>query len=351
MGGKAATERVASTPYGSIAITPSKLSYFPSEQIAGEITLQILKPFPGKTLYLYVEGREKTYFITTTHSNKKRRTHHHRGNHEIFNIKTPLAQQELAPGIYKFPYAFMMNRDFPPSFSFTANRCYALVQYYVLASYESEDKSITSDLDAAAEILIKPLLGDNQGDIQIAPVEMSISDKINACCGERGSCTINYSFGKSAFTVSEPIVLNLSVDNQQAKDDLKQLQCKLNRHITYVSNAGRSKSSLHTLVNEDIKYSVSAGNVGAMINISLKIPEYVVNNAEGGEGVMMCPTMDGELVGCQYVVYITPVYIEGTCVCCVSKPQVTFPVSIYPHQMQPTLYVQPTGAPDGEEDN
>ena len=221
---------IFSNEYGSLTVQTKKAFYIEGEQIEGAIQLDLKQIFPGSEIYLLIQGMERTDFSLWSTNKGSHNVHYYKDSKEICNIKTPINSDPLEPGSYTFPFAFRLNKEFPPSFKYGSMESdYGRIEYTLTGKLESREKGV-SHLEGKFELLIRSkYIFPEQ--VEDPPVIGELRKGMSTCggCISRGTVTMKYSFNKSIYANDEDIPFGVEIDNQKSKDELVEIKCEVIR--------------------------------------------------------------------------------------------------------------------------
>jgi hypothetical protein len=326
----------SSNRHGKITIKLEKTNYVAGDQVNGFIQLNITSPFPSRSLYLIIEGKESVQLVDSrTVENGKSNLNIQILNYidtktEYFPIKekksfyshsfpiyTFQGNQESFPvGQYSFPFSFVLDHYLPGSFSYQWNEngisCYAKTRYKLTAGLRNYSSS-TLFFDKQ-ELVINQR--QKQGSMNLAPP--MFDKEVKNCCFSHGRFKLAAIFGKDEIFAGDIVKCSVAVDAREAKTDVRNLKAEL---VMCTQVKGQHKSQTKEKVLQTL-------NLGPIKKGMCRLGEnsYAIDLQVHTHGELQA-TSTGYLVKNSFQIRVVA-EVDG-CVCCSQKPQSCQTVNIY----------------------
>lgn len=236
--------------YGNIYIKTDLSEYFPGQRVNGNIFLNLMKTYPGSTLYLQLEGREFCQWTNREVDNpermKRRKNRGPKGKKDIYSHQIAIYSfggQYIPIGQYSFPFAFDLEKNLPSSFIFQ-NRCMdGIISYKIMGLLKSGEPKKIGDMLHAQPLQII------QGPIEnYAPLKKDLSMEAKILWFfKRGNTKFECKLTKNNFVSGELCKVMCSIDNKDCKSEVSTVELNLLRKILLTSNKGKKKSKTFNL--------------------------------------------------------------------------------------------------------
>ena len=123
--------------YGQIYMQTYSKNYFQGETVTGSIFINILQPYPGKTLHILLEGQEFCQWAKKIRNKdrlkgsvEKKKKRGPKGSRDIYSHKIAVhsfGDHKIPKGQWNFPFSFDLDKNMPASFKFLTADCVGLV--------------------------------------------------------------------------------------------------------------------------------------------------------------------------------------------------------------------------------
>ena len=327
--------------YGGIYIKPDKDRFCPGEQFNGYIYLNLLKSYPGDSLYVIVKGVEK-YMYSYTSDNDRSTSYNVAKDKSVFvNQKIPVYKvsgRDFQPGQYAFPISFLIPPGTPPSFYQEGNDWVASIEFKVKAVLETFDPK-SPKLRYKESILIE----DNKN-LQGIPNESQrrFELKVCGCCCCCGEATISLGLEKNALIPGETTNLGFFVDNSKGGLVFESVRCELIEKIALGNYRYLFRNNVVELNFPGIEPKANSRRQEVQITLPPYKPQNIkskripykryryddVHKMRYGKNELV-PTTRGKLVDVQYFLAVELINHEWGAGCCFSNPIVEILVQVY----------------------
>lgn len=128
--------------YGFIRLHLTKTDFFPGDEVKGNLYLNLVKTFPGSSIFLNFEGQEFCQWSKKetgdAAENSKLKQSGPLGKKNIFckNVQIYSFPGGSAPaGQYNFPFSFSLDQKLPATYSFVSSTMNASICYNIVGNY------------------------------------------------------------------------------------------------------------------------------------------------------------------------------------------------------------------------
>ena len=337
--------------FGSMYIQLTQGHFTPGQQVNGVLNVNLMQAVLGANqIYLVLAGvenvslneRHTRYTYHGAGSSRRKKKHYKNirqiESNPICNQKFPVYQfpgSGMPPGMYTFPFTFVLAADLPSSFSFKfANpsnskqahaQCSASVEYYLMAFIDDNNPN-TPPIKYVQNVAV------NQAQVENLGVQKCNVKKANncCCCFSKGTTSITTYFEKNEYCPGETACVLTEIDNSQSSDAVTSVTVAFTQSCTFRANA-----YTHRYVINHQKATIN-GAQGGMNLPAQRMEVRLV--AEDGQFVT--PTCRGRLVKNEYVLY-NRAHVDTTCNCDVSHTESTMFLTIRNPDMVYNQWVQP----------
>lgn len=234
--------------YGQIYLNTDSINYFQGEIVKGTIFVNLVHPYPGKTLYLVIEGVEFCQWAKRckkTHRRamiqEKRKKRGPKGFRDIYSHKIAVfsfGDLKIPIGQWKFPFCFELDKDMPASFKFHTPKIDSFIMYKMKAIIESGDKKVVKDMEFSQELNIFQIKNENYSNIS---QNVSLEAKV-LWFFSQGNTQMNCFLNKNNFLAGEELILTCEIDNKSCKSEIRWIDLQFKRKLQMKSNKGHEKN-------------------------------------------------------------------------------------------------------------
>ena len=255
---------IFSTDKPSIFIHTTKPEYYPGELVQGTVHLNVTTPADIDSIKILIDGSEETYFTVTktytTTINGKTTTRLREKPFEerrIFFVNVVdlfAAKSTLQPGVFVFPFQFMLNHNLPGSCSVESGSSRGSVRYNLFVQVVVPG-FFKANLEHLQELrVIEPLK-------QILSATQTYKEEnvTFLCCIPKGRVTLSANIDKNVYYPNETVELKLQVNNSESKVNLK--ACSLELIQTVVLRAKGEKKTFDVKIVKTKSPPVAAGEM------------------------------------------------------------------------------------------
>ena len=338
--------------YGGIYLRPDKDRYYPGEQFTGTIYINLIKDYPGDSLYIQFKGTEKWMHAYITRDNDNHTHHHfHKGRTPILDIRLLVIKNNgvpLANGQYAYPVSFLIPQNIPGSIYHEGNGYVASIEFKVKALLDTFDPK-------GAKLKYKEIIViDTPRTSQGVPLQKLETIPLQMCCCKYGTATISLALQKDALMPGETTKIKFSVDNSQGNLAFLSVRCELLEQVI-IGNVHRTFQYLPAFISfpgfaekaplRENEADLTIPNYNPLTLKSKKIhyKRYGFHDVHAMRQRFgtVDPTTFGKIVNVKHFLAVELVY-NGSCFCCLRPPRILIPVQIYSPQFTlPPMYQAP----------
>ena len=227
--------------YGQIYMNTDSKNYFQGEIVKGSIFINIIQPYPGKILYLSIEGQEFCQWARRTRNKdnikgrmEKKKRCGPKGFRDIYSHKIAIysfGDQKIPKGQWTFPFVFELDKDMPASFKFLSPKIDSYIIYRMRAIIESADLKAVKSMEHAQELNIFQIRDENY-----APISKNASlESTLFWVFSRGNTQINAFLNKNNYILGEEVVLTCEIDNKQCKSEVTFIGLEMIRRLELIA--------------------------------------------------------------------------------------------------------------------
>ncbi|XP_072383765.1 arrestin domain-containing protein 5-like isoform X2 [Diabrotica undecimpunctata] len=203
-----------------IILTDPDGTYKPDDIITGAIILDLTSNQNIQNILCKFIGIEETKW-TTSESLYDQRTNtmksglvHYKGENNIISHQEQLATDVSLPiGLHEFVFAITVPKRIPSSYSMN----HGWIKFGVLVSIQN-DLNIIYEKQKPIHIKAPINFNDIRSEIQLEPVVYQNEEVIWHCCYAGDPVTMDLILEREAYTVNEPILFKLDVNNKSDQD-------------------------------------------------------------------------------------------------------------------------------------
>ena len=241
--------------YGQIYMKTDSKNYFQGEAVTGSIFVNIIQPYPGKTLHLLIEGQEFCQWIKCSRKKnqlkpklEKRKRRGPKGFRDIYSHKIAIhsfADQKIPKGQWNFPFRFELDKDMPASFRFNSPKIDSFISYKMKAVISSAEPKLVKNMEHFQELNIFQIRDENY-----APLSKNVSLEAKLLWFiSRGNTQINAFLNKNNYVLGEEIHLTCEIDNKVCKSEVTFIELDLIRKLELKSNNSSEKKKNFKLLS------------------------------------------------------------------------------------------------------
>lgn len=311
--------------FGSMFIQLTQGYFTPGQQVNGTINLNLIQPVPGATqIYLVVAGvenvslnqRQVYYTYTGSGKNRRRKTNYrnirHNETQPVCNYRFPVYTfpgSGMAPGMYTFPFTFVLDANMPSSFSLSFSNpagskeawaaCFANVEYSLMAFIDDNNPN-TPPIRYVQKVIV------NQADVANLGVHKCNIKKENTCCCcfGKGSTALTSYFEKNEYCPGETAYILTEVDNSASSDPVQSITVTFSQKCTFKAGAYTHQ---HNVDHQNSQINgVQEGSKLPTQRMEVRLLDK--------SGQPVTPTSRGRLVKNEYVLY-NRAHVDTTCNC------------------------------------
>ena len=240
--------------YGQIYMNTESKNYFQGEIVKGNIFVNIIQPYPGKVLYLSIEGHEFCQWARRIREKdkikgrvEKKKKCGPRGYRDIYSHKIAIhsfGDQRIPQGQWNFPFYFELDKDMPATFKYNTPKIDSSIVYRMKAIIESADLKAVKNMEHSQELSIFQIQDENY-----APLSKNQSLEATLFwVFSRGNTQINAFLNKNNYVIGEEVVLTCEIDNKQCKSQITDLEIEFERKLELTSRCGKHKKKTFRLL-------------------------------------------------------------------------------------------------------
>ena len=199
--------------YGQIYMQTFSKNFFQGETVKGSIFINILHPYPGKTLHIVIEGQEFCQWAKRIRNKdrlkgkvEKKKKRGPKGSRDIYSHKIAVhsfGDLKIPKGQWNFPFSFDLDKDMPASFKFLSPKIDSFIIYRMKAFIESKEPKAVGNMEHSQELSIFQIRDENYS---LLSKNVSLEAKILWFIS-RGNTQVNAFLNKNNYVVGEEIVL------------------------------------------------------------------------------------------------------------------------------------------------
>mmetsp|Transcript_88926 Transcript_88926/g.194868 ORF Transcript_88926/g.194868 Transcript_88926/m.194868 type:complete len:391 (-) Transcript_88926:293-1465(-) len=326
----------SSSSNASLSIALEKVQFRAGEAVRGYVQVHVTAPISCTNVYAKLEGEVRTKVVYTTshttrdsrghsHTRSTRHTAHQRSSIVTENLCVATFPGEAAPGLYQFPFQFVLHPSLPSSTnlpdSFGDSACLA----YSVAVVLERPGFTTSNLVSRAMLEVNEAIPR-----AITPARATDVKIVNlACCIPRGDMQLTGSLSHNAFCGNEAVLLQVELDNRSS-EDIDCIAIELKEYISFRANS--HSSSRQNILAATRLPGLAAGSKMPNTSVSLTLPPSFANS-----------TLRTQLLTISHVVEV-----RADTPCCKSNPALQLPVTLY-RAPEVAAFVVPPQLHQGEE--
>lgn len=264
-------------------VTLASTCVIPGGAVSGNLTFTVTKPMTFRSVTIKVMAKECTHVAVqrSSGSGKRRRTrtHHYYGRSNAYKqhltilggLKGVEFKDELPPGNYNFPFAFILPPNAPPSIPScgTAGASGAL-SWFVKA--EIDIPFSFTDSNAVAPFVVATAMPVSQYMSRQPFASPMHHAKRMCCCCDQGVTAIQMNLAQNMVVFGRDKTLegNISIDNTASKADSEVIMVSLNR-VCWIRAQGYERTPSVVIGNATIQSGMKAGDSEKRFNFSIPL--------------------------------------------------------------------------------
>ncbi|MCQ2816880.1 MAG: hypothetical protein MJ252_06415 [archaeon] len=234
----------------------------------------------------------------------------------------------LNPGLYKFPFTFMLSPDCLPSVEIPYGNKMGYVRYYIEAELISPYSHIKKEL--LVKILSKNL---SPPKIALGSGEANLNAHLIV---KKGVGKVNVTLQSDVYTINSDIKALVEVDNTRATMDSYQIKLSIFKRITFVNRNNQNDMVNDKKIAEKYFDAKIPKKTKRIMQCDIKLTDSNVNEYSYQSAFrpypdikdynLMMPTVNGLYIKCNYFLRVTIYYEKFLAYS--SRPRVEIPIQV-----------------------
>lgn len=226
----------------NILLASNRQVFYPGEQMAGSVVLNLHEPMDMKGLYIECYGSGYCHWTEQSGSGENKRTEDYSGNESLFTFNSFLfgngsTKIKHPCGRFEYQFMFTLPAVLPSSFE----------GHYGHIRYELKAQIIRPwrfDIKIKRPVIINELIDTNQPSYATGPGG-EVHKEVGCLCCAAGPLNLSASLDRAAYCPGEHILINAQVQNNTSRN-MTALKAKLVQNVQYHSSR-KTKSNVQTI--------------------------------------------------------------------------------------------------------
>ena len=261
-------------------VTLSNTMFTPGGVVSGSLTFKVKAPMSFRRVYIKIIGKEKTHIAIRRKSGKSSRTSHYYSRINVHKEQVTLLgglkgtdfKDELPPGDYNFPFAFVVPLNAPSSVpSVSVHHADGDLTWYVKAGIDIPFS--VSDPASIAVFTVATAMPMSQYQTR-APFSSPPHRAVRTCCCcDQGVTTVQTNLNQNMVVFGRDTSFdgNISIDNSESKEDTNNIVISIHR-VCWIKAQGYERTPAQVVSATTIQSNMKAGDGEKRFDFSIALP-------------------------------------------------------------------------------